>query len=81
LLNSDRSIGEINAFIQAQMRAKKLDQCGAIDASVWLEKKGILRNDKSKPGRPLRVLLRKVMIEGSAKGPGGRWIIRRVKTR
>lgn len=63
------------------MKAKKLDQWGAIDASVWLEKKGILRNDKSKPGRPLRVLLRKGMIEGSKKGRGGRWIIKRVKNR
>jgi hypothetical protein len=77
---SDESIKKINEFIQAQMREKKIDQCGAIEASVWLERKGILRNDKSKPGRPLRVLLRKGMIKGAKIGQGGRWVISRVKT-
>lgn len=78
---SDESINKINDFIQAQLREQKMDQCGTIEASVWLERKGILRNDKSKPGRRLRVLLRKGMIRGAKIGQGGRWVISRVKIR
>jgi len=72
-------IKEINDLIQLRLRLKKLTQCTSIDASEWLEAEGLLRADRNRPGRPLRVLLRKGLIKGAKKCRDGRWVISRIR--
>jgi hypothetical protein len=77
---NNTKIARINEIIQTNLRLAKTSECTPIQACAWLEAEKMLSSDKGRPGRPLRVLLRKGLIRGAVQeSPGGRWIIRRVK--
>lgn len=54
----------ISQYIQQQIRMKQLAQATAVEAAQWLDSAGILRNSPSRPGKPLRDLLRAKRITG-----------------
>lgn len=73
-------IAEINKIIQTNLRLANSTKCTPIQACEWLEKEGVLKSDKGRPGRPLRVLLRKGLIRGATQeSAGSHWVIRRVR--
>jgi hypothetical protein len=71
----------INEFIQERLRIEKLDLVTAVEANRWLEQAGLLSDDKSRPGKSLRNLLRQRLIAGAWQDPPkkhGRWFIGKV---
>ena len=81
-------IERISAFLQERLKAEGLPEVSAVDAALWLDEAGILGDSQSKPGLPLRNILRRVqrtgqleLIAGAYQEPSqryGRWYIRRV---
>jgi molybdenum cofactor synthesis domain-containing protein len=70
------SAGEINQFLQSELRSRGLDSTPAVEAARWLHQAGLLP-DYSK-GLPLRNLLRARKIEGGRQEPrrrNGRWYV------
>lgn len=69
------SIDAINQFLQARLKSSKLKYVGAIEAAEWLDTAGILRDSSTRPGKPLRDLLRKGKLIGQRQESNGRWFI------
>ncbi len=62
-------------FLNESLKARGLESTGAVEAAVLLDEAGLLIDDSSKPGEPLRDLLRTGAIAGASK-ESGRWVIR-----
>ena len=56
-------VEEINRFLQARLRGSGRQSASAVDAARWLDEHGLLRDSPSRPGKPLRDLLRGGLIE------------------
>jgi hypothetical protein len=72
------STAEINAFLQQQMRQRQLEEVAAVEAARWLDANGLLKDSSSRPGLPLRNLLRAGEIDTAIQRPAGsygRWFI------
>lgn len=69
--------GEIGEFLQLVLRVRHLQEVTAVSAAAWLDAVGILRDSKSRPGKPLRDLLRAGEIPGQVQLRNGRWYITR----
>ena len=70
----------ISAFLQARLSAESLDEVTAVEAARWLDAAGVLNDSDSKPGFPLRTLLRAGGVAGAEQRPPrpyGRWFITR----
>lgn len=65
-------INEINAAIQRLAAADPAREVTAVEAAAELDRLGLLRDSSSRPGLPLRRLLRGGRI-GHARQEGGRW--------
>lgn len=75
-------IYKINAFLQKELIKRRQFEVSAVEAAAWLEKAGLLNDSSSKPGLPLRNLLRARKILGQVQIPNkryGRWFIRNLK--
>jgi hypothetical protein len=73
------SIVEINAFLQRELRQRQLEEVAAVEAARWLDASGLLKDSSSRPGLPLRNLLRAGEIDAAIQRPAGsygRWFIR-----
>ncbi len=73
-------IDAVNKYIQRRLRVDGIQYVIAVEANRWLEGAGLLQDNKQRPGKPLRVLLRKRQIRGAWQdppGPHGRWFIGR----
>ncbi|MGA7704721.1 MAG: hypothetical protein WB998_07480 [Solirubrobacteraceae bacterium] len=73
----DRTI-DINSFMQRELRRRRLSEVQAVEAASWLQQAQLLADSKSRPGKPLRDLLRVGAIHGSDQRPNkpnGRWFI------
>jgi len=73
----------ISAFIQHELRTRGRDEVPAVEAARWLDHAHMLTDSPSRPGLPLRKLLRADRIEGAEQRPPqryGRWFIRQLKT-
>ena len=68
---------DINEFIQSELVKRNLWEVTAVDAACWLDKAKILEDSSSRPGQPLRVLLRKGKINNAIQRNGRSWYIRR----
>jgi hypothetical protein len=71
----------INHFLQEQLSERRQDQVRAVEAARWLDDAGLLSDSPSRPGLPLRNLLRDgVIIAGVQRPPTkyGRWFIARL---
>jgi hypothetical protein len=72
------SVPAINDFLQGQLRERGLEDVRAVEAARWLETAGLLGDSESRPGLPLRNLLRSGVIAGSDQRPdrpNGRWFV------
>ena len=74
-----RKVGpdEIGDFLQVVLRIRQLPRVGAVSAARWLDATGILRDSRTRPGKPLRNLLRAQKIVGQRQEANGRWYIDR----
>jgi len=70
-------IPRINQTLQSELRARRMRRVGAVEAATWLDAAGVLTDSPTKPGRPLRDLLRlrKGLISGQRQEMNGRWFI------
>ena len=68
---------DINEFIQKKLIEKDLFEAKAVDVAIWLDNEGILKDSKSRPGQPLRVLLRNSKIKNAIQRNGSFWYIQR----
>lgn len=70
----------ISAYLQTELRKRSIDEVAAVEAAEWLDEASLLANSESRPGLPLRNLLRKGLIAGQEQRPPqryGRWFITR----
>jgi hypothetical protein len=71
---------EINAYLQEHLRSEGLSEISAVEAARALDRAGLLRDSKGRPGLPLRELLRDGRIAGADQRPpreNGRWFVTR----
>lgn len=66
---------KISTFIQDELRKRNASCVKAVDAARWLNGAGILEDSTTRPGKPLRDLLRAGTIVGQRQEPNGRWFI------
>ena len=69
---------EITAFLQSRLAALGLDDVAAVQAARWLDDAALLGDSPSRPGKPLRDLLRAGKIAYAEQRPptqNGRWFI------
>ena len=84
MADPDRAIArvdDINPCLQSRLRGQRRDEVSAVEAASWLDEAGVLKDSSSRPGLPLRKLLRAGRIQGAEQRPPashGRWYIRRV---
>ncbi|MBE0448303.1 MAG: hypothetical protein IBX64_09445 [Actinobacteria bacterium] len=71
-------INTINGFLQGRLRDWDKSEVTAVEAAQWLDNAKLLSDSDSRPGRPLRDLLRKGLIVGQRQELNGRWFIDRV---
>jgi hypothetical protein len=77
----DRAVTDpeaISTFLQDRLTRIGVDEVSAVEAAVWLHESGLLRDSDSRPGLPLRNLLRKGVISAAEQRPprpNGRWFI------
>ena len=74
-------IRAINEHLQTRLREEDRESVPAVEAARWLAEAGLLLDSCSRPGLPLRRLLRADHIFGQEQIPrrsGGRWHIRRL---
>jgi hypothetical protein len=72
-------VGQIIKFIDEHLERTGIDSLSPVEANALLEDAGILNDSASRPGLPLRKLLRAGLFpsaEQSTGGKGGRWFIR-----
>lgn len=72
------NLKKINDYIQYQLKSLDLEEVRANEAARWLDQAGLLSDSKSRPGKPLRNLLRMKLIIGQYQTPGQRWFIKRI---
>ena len=68
----------VNNFIQTYLRDKGITTITPVEIARELESAGILKDSKSRPGLPLRNLLRQGSIENSWQDDSNRWHIDRI---
>ena len=73
-------VGAINRFIQGELSRKGGGCVSAVEAATWLDDGGLLRDSVSRPGKPLRDLLRAHRIIGQRQEPNSRWFICRERS-
>lgn len=71
-----RRVDEINAALQSIACADPSGEVTAVDAARELDRRGLLRDSPSRPGKPLRDLLRAGQVPGAYQEAGRWWRIR-----
>jgi hypothetical protein len=77
-------VDRVNFFLQEELRRRGVKEVAAVEAARWLEAAGVLGNSDSRPGLPLRNMLRAGQITGAEQRPPtshGRWYISGVGNR
>jgi TDG/mug DNA glycosylase family protein len=72
------SPAEIDQFLQAELARRRLGEVTAVKAAAWLDEAGLLPDSPSRPGLPLRKLLRAGRIRSGEQRPPqkhGNWFI------
>ena len=75
-------IDKINTFLQKELIKRRQPEVPAVEAAGWLDRAGLLNDSPTRPGLPLRNLLRSKKILGQVQIPNrkhGRWFIRKLK--
>lgn len=68
----------ISKFIQTELKRKNMLVVSAVDAAKWLDNAGLLKDSFSRPGKPLRDLLRNRKIVGQKQFSNKRWFIENI---
>ena len=68
----------ISQFIQSRLHQSGRASVTAVEAGAWLDTAGILRESRSRPGKPLRDLLRAGLICGQRQEANRHWFIDRI---
>lgn len=71
-------ITRINLFLQNRLKQHCLQYVEAVEAARWLDQEGLLSDSISRPGKPLRDLLRAGQIMGQRQEENRRWFIDQV---
>jgi excisionase family DNA binding protein len=74
----------INGYLQGCLHDRDWYEVRAVEAACWLDDAGLLTDSESRPGLPLRNLLRAGQIVGANQRPArpnGRWYITRAESR
>ena len=74
----------INGYLQGCLHDRDRHEVSAVEAARWLNHAGLLTDSESRPGLPLRNLLRAGQILGANQRPArpnGRWYITRAQPR
>lgn len=69
-------VNAINRYLQDRLKQENLHEVTAVQAALWLHQADLLKDSASRPGLPLRNLLREGRISGQHQEPNGRWYIR-----
>ena len=69
---------QVSAFIQKQLRRRKMKSVDPVTATAWLIKEGLQREVGTRPGSFLRSLCRKGVIAGAIKKES-KWLIHKLK--
>jgi double-stranded uracil-DNA glycosylase len=72
------SPAEFDRFLQAELVRRRLEEVTAVKAAGWLDESGLLPDSPSRPGLPLRKLLRAGRIRSGEQRPPqkhGNWFI------
>ena len=72
------NIDKISQFLQDHLNSIGRDSVRAVEAAEWLDKAGLLNDSASRPGRPLRDLLRANKIKGQRQENNWHWLIDRI---
>jgi len=72
-------IAQINQFLQSTLSIKEQKNTTAIEAARWLDAVELLKDSESRPGLPLRNLLREGRIDGQRQENNNRWYIERIE--
>lgn len=72
---SQTRIGAINSELQRRLSLHDSRCVSAVEAATWLDSAGLLKDSASRPGLPLRNLLRRSVIDGRRQESNGRWFI------
>ena len=68
----------VEDYLQHELRRRRIEEVTAVEAGRWLDEAHILRDSPSRPGLPLRNLLRAGAIKSAQQRPAqanGRWFI------
>jgi hypothetical protein len=68
----------VESYLQKELRRREIEEITAVEAARWLDEVHVLRDSASRPGLPLRNLLRAGAIESAEQRPrqaNGRWFI------
>ena len=68
----------INDFLQSELKKRNLPRVKAVEAATWLNKAVLLKDSATRPGKPLRELLRSGAITGQEQEANSRWFINRI---
>jgi len=79
-LKMDSKVDSINAFIQSELTKRGLTSVVAVEAAIWLDKAGLLKDSESRPGKPLRDLLRAGAINRAVQDSSRRWVLKNKQT-
>lgn len=71
-------VDAINSHIQQQLRVRGQKSTTAVEAARWLDEAGLLKDSSSRPGKPLRDLLRANRVTGQRQEMNSRWFIDRI---
>jgi len=75
------NIEQINNHLQSCLESECLVEVTAVRAAKWLNEAGLLQDSSTRPGKPLRDLLRAHKIVGQEQRPNkknGRWFIKKI---
>jgi hypothetical protein len=75
---STENVEKINRYLQFLLQLKEQAWTSAVEAARWLDGVGFLKDSKSRPGKPLRDLLRAGKVTGQRHASNGRWFIDRI---
>lgn len=72
----DTKTKAINNRIQSELQRRGLASVTAVDAAIWLDRAGLLKDSLDRPSKPLRDMLRAGKILGAIQESDRKWVIR-----
>jgi len=74
-----KKVEALNQFIQKKLLELEYKEVSAVEMAKYLDEAGILKDNKSRPGLPLRNYLRSNSIIGGYQNASKRWFIKKIE--